>query len=96
MELAKVIGRVVATQKYTGLEGVKLLIIQPMKANGEKQGEPLIAADATQSGPGELVAWVKGREAALTLPETYVPVDCAIVGTVDHAWSDAVHLSGNS
>ena len=77
----------VATRKYTGLESVKLMVIQPVRANGQPQGEPLIAADATQSGPGELVAWVKGREAALSLPETYVPVDCAIIGTVDHAWS---------
>lgn len=93
MELAKVIGRVVATRKYTGLESVKLMVIQPVRANGQPQGEPLIAADATQSGPGELVAWVKGREAALSLPETYVPVDCAIIGTVDHAWSDEQHLN---
>ena len=41
-----------------------------------------------QAGPGDLVSWVTGREAALTLPDTYAPVDCAVVTIVDQAWSD--------
>ena len=92
MELARVIGRVVATQKYTGLEGVRLMVIQPENAAGEAVGEPMVAADPMQSGPGDLVSWVTGREAALALPKTFVPVDCAVVSIVDHAWSDRRHL----
>ncbi len=88
MELARVIGRCVATVKYPTLTGVRLLVIQPVKASGEKQGEPMFAADAQQAGPGDLVSWVTGREAALTLPDTFAPVDCAVVSIVDHAWSD--------
>jgi ethanolamine utilization protein EutN len=92
MELARVIGRVVATVKYEGLEGVRLMVIQPETAAGEPVGEPMVAADAMQSGPGDLISWVTGREAALALPKTYVPVDCSVVTIVDHAWSDRRHL----
>ena len=88
MELARVIGRCVATIKYPTLEGVRLLVIQPVSASGEPQGEPIFAADGMQAGPGDLVSWVTGREAALALPNTFAPVDCAVVTIVDHAWSD--------
>ncbi len=84
MQLAKVTGTLVATQKYEGLEGVKLLIIQPLDKTQQPAGEPIVAADATaQAGPGELVFFIASREAALALPTTFVPVDHAIVGIVD-------------
>ena len=88
MELAKVIGRVVATIKHESLSGIRLLLIQPQNAGGEPQGEPIIAADPLQAGPGDIVAWITGREAALALPETFSPVDCSVVAIVDHAWHD--------
>ncbi len=84
MHLARVTGALVATQKYEGLQGVKLLIIQPLDKRQQPAGQPLVAADSTaQAGPGELVFFVASREAALTLPNTFVPVDHAIVGIVD-------------
>ncbi len=88
MELARVVARVVATVKYETLQGVRLLVIQPETSAGEPCGEPIVAADALQAGPGDLVSWVAGREAALTLPNTFAPVDCAVVSIVDHAWGD--------
>jgi ethanolamine utilization protein EutN len=92
MELAKVIGRVVATQKYPGLEGIRLMVIQPQDSAGEPVGDPMVAADPLQSGPGDLVSWVTGREAALTLPKTFVPVDCSVVSIVDEVWGDRKYL----
>ena len=84
MQLATVIGTVVATRKYTGLEGVKFLIVQPLDKRRQPEGEPVVAADATaQAGPGHLVFVVGVREAALALPVKFVPVDHAIVGIVD-------------
>jgi ethanolamine utilization protein EutN len=84
MNFARVIGAMVASQKYTGLEGVKLLIVQPLDRDLRVSGEPVVAADATaQAGPGELVFIIASREAALALPVTFVPVDHAIVGIVD-------------
>ena len=86
MQLGTVIGTLVATQKYEGLEGVKFLVVQPLDKLGEPEGEPLIAADGTaQAGPGELVFVIYSREAALALPEWFVPVDLAIAGIVDEA-----------
>ena len=84
MHLARVIGTVVASQKYKGLAGIKLLIVQPLDKQQQPSGEPIVAADATaQAGPGELVFFIASREAALTLPVTFVPIDHAIVGLVD-------------
>lgn len=84
MKFGRVIGTVVATQKVAGLEGIKLLMVQPLNDNREPIGEPYVAADATlQAGEGELVFVVASREAALAMPNTMVPVDKAIVGIVD-------------
>lgn len=84
MKLARVIGTLVATQKYKGLEGVKFLIVQPLTKTQEPKGEPVVAADGTaQAGPGELVFIVGSREAAQAMPIKFVPVDHAIVGIVD-------------
>ena len=86
MQLGIVIGSVVATRKYTGLEGVKFLVVQPLDKQQRPEGEPVVAADATaQAGPGHWVFVVGSREAALALPDAkrFVPVDHAIVGIVD-------------
>ena len=84
MQLAKVIGTVVATQKYEGLQGIKFLVVQPLSKQQQPEGEPVVAADATaQAGPGELVFIVGSREAAQAMPVKFVPVDHAIVGIVD-------------
>jgi ethanolamine utilization protein EutN len=84
MQLAEVIGTVVASVKYEGLEGVKFLLVQPLDREQMPDGRPVVAADATaMAGPGELVYIVASREAALALPEPFVPVDHAIVGIVD-------------
>ena len=84
MQLAKVMGTVVATTKYEGLEGIKFLIVQPLTKEQKANGKPVVAADATlQAGPDELVFIVGSREAAQAMPNTFVPVDHAIVGIVD-------------
>lgn len=84
MQLARVIGTVVATQKYEGLQGIKFLLVQPLSKTQEPEGKPVVAADATaQAGPDHLVFIVGSREAAQAMPITFVPVDHAIVGIVD-------------
>jgi microcompartment protein CcmK/EutM len=83
--LARVIGRVVATQRYPGLEGVALQWIQPLGEDGRADGAALVACAVVSSGPGDLVHFVDGREAALACPETFVPVDAAIMGFVEQA-----------
>jgi ethanolamine utilization protein EutN len=84
MKFARVIGTVVATRKYDGLEGIKFLVVQPLNRDLQPKGEPVIAADATaQAGPGELVFIVGSREGAQAMPNTFVPVDLAITGIID-------------
>jgi microcompartment protein CcmK/EutM len=84
MQLARVTGTVVATLKSPGLEGIKLLIVQPLDRQLRPSGAQVVAADAVHmAGPGELVYIVAAREAAQAMPDTFVPVDHAIVGIVD-------------
>ena len=84
MQLGRVLGSVVATEKAPGLEGIRFLIVQPLDKASRPRGETLVAADAvSMAGPGELVYFVASREAAEALPERFVPVDHAIVGIVD-------------
>jgi len=84
MKFGRVIGTVVAERKYEGLEGVKLLVVQPLTRDLEPDGHPQIAGDGTgQAGPGELVFMVASREGAQAMPELFVPVDLAITGIVD-------------
>jgi len=84
MQLGRVLGSVVATEKAPGLEGIRFLIVQPLDKGSRPKGETVVAADAvSMAGPGELVYFVASREAAEALPERFVPVDHAIVGIVD-------------
>jgi len=84
MQLGRVIGTVVASMKAPGLEGVRFLIVQPLDKDKQEVGEPVVAADGiAMAGPDELVYFVASREAALACPDTFVPVDHAIVGIVD-------------
>ena len=84
MLLGRVIGMVVPAVVYEGLAGTPMLLVQPLDKTGLPDGRPLVAADATRmAGPGELVCYEGGREAALALDPWFVPVDHAIVGIVD-------------
>ena len=84
MLLGRVIGTVVSTQVYEGLEGVPMLWVQPLAKDGTDKGGALVCADATrQAGKGELVYYEGGREAALALEKWFVPVDHTIIGLVD-------------
>ena len=85
MLLGKVIGQVMLCEAYEGLKGVPMLLVQPLDKTGKPKGSAIVCADGTRmAGPGELVYYEGGREAAMTLDPVFVPVDHAIVGIVDH------------
>ena len=86
MQLAKVIGEVVATMKDANLGGMKLLVLQPLSASGEPSGRTLVALDSVGAGVGENVFFVRGREAAFPFYPGEPPTDAAVIGIVDH-WS---------
>jgi microcompartment protein CcmK/EutM len=83
MQLARVIGTVVATMKNPSLEGRKLLIVQSLDKNLAPQGKPLVAIDAAGAGVGELVFWCRGKEASFPFKREDTPSDCTIVGIID-------------
>jgi ethanolamine utilization protein EutN len=91
MYLGRVIGTVIATRKCEGLEGKKLLVVEPTNHERKKIGDPHVAIDTVRAGLGDLVYLVSAREAALALEPWFVPVDAAIVGIVDD-----VHASGQA
>lgn len=84
MQLARVIGRVVATVKQDTLSGVTLQWLQPLTAARTPSGKPLVAVDRVGVGPGEFVYFITSREAAMTLDNPFAAVDAGIVGKVDH------------
>jgi len=84
MQLGRVIGDVVSTQKDDALLGLKLLVVQPITPQREPAGRALVAADAVGAGVGEIVFFVRGKEASFPFYPGQPPVDAGIVGIVDH------------
>jgi microcompartment protein CcmK/EutM len=88
MQIARVIGDIVASRKESALEGVPLLVIQPLTPDGQDTGRPLVAVDAVGAGIGEKVFFVRGKEASFPFYPMEVPADAGIVGIIDY-WSVA-------
>jgi microcompartment protein CcmK/EutM len=84
MHLATVIGDVVSTRKDENLHAVKLLVLQPIGADGAAVGRTLVAVDSVGAGVGETVFFVRGKEASFPFHPVEVPADAGVVGIVDH------------
>ena len=84
MQIARVIGPVVSTQKNRKLEGAKLLLVQPLTLDDRPRGVALLAIDSVGAGVGEKVLVViEGKAAGQALGRTAAAVDAAIIGIVD-------------
>ena len=83
MQLGRVVGTVVLTIKNDTLDGVKLLLVQPLSSSREPIGRVIVAADSIGAGAGEDVFFVRGKEASFPFYPTEVPADAGIVGIVD-------------
>jgi ethanolamine utilization protein EutN len=83
MYLGRVVGCVWCTVKHAGLTGLRLLVVQPLTPELEKTGKRLICTDCTGAGAGELVYWVRGKEASFPFLPTEPATDTTIVGIVD-------------
>ena len=83
MQMARVIGDVVATMKDPNFDSIKLLVIQPIGADGKDVGRSLVAVDSVGAGVGETVFFVRGKEASFPWYPTEVPADAGIVGIID-------------
>lgn len=83
MFLGRVVGRVWSTVKNPSLTAQRLLVVQPVTPQGESTGKAIVCTDMTGAGAGELIYWVRGREATFAFTPEEVPSDATIVGIVD-------------
>jgi len=84
MQIGRVIGTLVSTQKHHKLIGAKLLLVQPLTLENTARGTALLAVDSVGAGVGERVLVVlEGRAAGEALGRRAAPVDAAIIGIVD-------------
>ncbi len=84
MQIARVIGTVVSTQKHRTFEGAKLLLVQPLNPDDSPRGAALLAVDGVGAGVHEKVLVVlEGRAAGEALGQKAAPVDAAVVGIID-------------
>jgi microcompartment protein CcmK/EutM len=83
VQVARVVGDVVATMKDANLGGHKLLVIQPVTLDRQPSGRRVVAVDVVGAGAGELVFFVRGREASFPFLPAEPPVDACVVGIVD-------------
>ena len=85
MQICRVVGTVVSTQKNRKLHGAKLMLVQPLTLEDAPRGVPLLAVDSVGAGVHEKVLVViEGRAAAEAVGRKGSPVDAAIIGIVDH------------
>ena len=85
MQIGRVIGTVVSTQKHRKLDGAKLLLVQPLALDGQPRGVAVLTIDSVGAGIGERVLIViEGKAAGAALRRKAAPVDAAIIGIVDH------------
>lgn len=92
MQIARVVGTVVATQKHRKFEGAKLLMVQPLNLDDTPRGNALLAVDGVGAGVHEKVLIVlEGRAAGEALGKKAAPVDAAVIGIVDRVDIDGDH-----
>jgi ethanolamine utilization protein EutN len=87
MYFGRVVGSVWATMKHPGLNGLRMLVVQPLTPELQNTGKQIVCTDCTGAGAGELVYWVRGKEASFPFLPAEPPTDTTIVGIVD-----SVHL----
>ena len=84
MQIGRVIGTVVSTQKHRKLDGAKLLLVQPLELDGQPRGVAVLTIDSVGAGIGERVLIViEGKAAGAALRRKAAPVDAAIIGIID-------------
>ena len=84
MQIGRVIGTVVSTQKHRKLDGAKLLLVQPLTLDGQPRGVAVLTIDSVGAGVGERVLIViEGKAAGAALRRKAAPVDAAIIGIID-------------
>ena len=87
MRIGRVTGALVSTQKHEKLDGAKLLLVQPIDADGHVSGVTVLAVDAAQAGVGDTVLIANGSAARIPAATTGAPVDASIVAIVEQIYN---------
>jgi len=83
VKLGLVTGSVVCSPLEESLRGERLLLVQPLDKDHNPAGEVVVACDTVQAGPGDVVLWEGGREAAMALRHSFNLADAAVISIVD-------------
>jgi ethanolamine utilization protein EutN len=83
MYLGKVLGNAVCTVKDEQLQGLKLLLVTRIDADGNAKGRPFVACDSIGAGCGETVFLCGGSEASFPFDKQRPPADATILGIID-------------
>lgn len=84
MQIGAVVGHATATVKHKGFIGAKLLVVQPLRENGELDGDPILAIDQIGSGPGmRVIISSDGKAARQAVGAKDSPVRWLVVGVID-------------
>ncbi|MGZ5494369.1 MAG: EutN/CcmL family microcompartment protein [Thermoanaerobaculia bacterium] len=83
MQLARVVGTVVATRKEESIQGIKLLVVRPLDEEGRESGNAIVSADAVGAGPDEVVLIAAGSSARQTVVTDKRPIDSVVMAIVD-------------
>ena len=83
MQIARVIGTVVATCKDAELEGLKMLLLQAASPSGDAEGSFVVAADSVGAGLGDVVLYASGSSASQTTQTKDRPVDAVVMAIID-------------
>lgn len=83
MQIAKVCGTVVSTQKEPSLTGVKFLLLQLLDEEGQPLPEYEVAADSVGAGVDEWVLVTRGSAARQIPGSETRPLDALVIGIID-------------
>jgi ethanolamine utilization protein EutN len=85
MLIGRVIGDIVASEKHSSHEGMKLLLVAHLDLEGNEQGAPFVAVDSVSAGVGDRVLLAVDGWAAMTaVDRLQSPLDAAVIGVIDH------------
>ncbi len=95
MFVARVIGEVWSTRKDVTLEGIRLLLVDPLdvsqKVTGDKRVGLVVAADPLGAGVGEEVVVAYGRAGRVAIGRGHdIAAEAAVVGIVDDRSGDGL------
>ncbi len=85
MQLAQTVGTATAATHHASMQGCKLLVVQPLMADGKTpDGDPQLAVDRLGAGRGMLVIITSdGRHTRELLQCDKTPVRWSVIGIID-------------